>query len=276
MTTKNQSHLNIKEFQSPVQFLTSYYAHRKSQDSDFSYETWSQEIGFHNRSYLRFVVLGHRPISEKMMALFLDYFKFSTENGDAEYFETLVHFSQSKTKKQKQFFGKRLLELATPTLEKLEVTEHFEFLSDRYLPVIQTICGFVDVQITPEAISALLDITVSDATAKINALEQLGLVKNGVPQKRAWRAGASYQALGHREFYKESLQRASAAIDLPFNERRFRSLFVALSPDEFQGFLKDFEVFAQEQLVKNDKSELSGRRVYQLNFNFFPETKSKT
>lgn len=276
MNSASITSLDVKKFQSPSKFLQAHYEERKKNQPNFSYEIWSKELSYKNRSYLRFVVLGQRPVNENLMRLFSKYFGFSTNSEDAEYFSTLIHYSQSKSPSQKNIFGKRLLELSTPPADKLEVTNHFDFLSDHYLPVLQTICGFKDVSLDSKTIAPLLDITENEVQQKLDQLGDMGLHENGVPTKRAWKVPSSHQALGHREFYRQSLARAEKSIELPFDERRFQSLFMAFSQEEFTQFLKDFQQFAQEQLKKFDHESLSGRRIYQLNFNFFPETKAKS
>ena len=54
---------------------------------------------------------------------------------------------------------------------------------------------------------------------------------------------------------------------------RFRYTY-HLIDEEFQEFLADFEIFIDEQSKKRDRNKLDGRRIYNLTFSFFPETKS--
>ncbi|MBS1969801.1 MAG: hypothetical protein JSU04_05815 [Bdellovibrionales bacterium] len=62
------------------------------------------------------------------------------------------------------------------------------------------------------------------------------------------------------------------AIHLPSTERRFRSLFFAMKPEEVQDFVSRLDKFAQEQLANYNFDELEDRRLFQVHFNFFPIT----
>lgn len=260
--------MNIKEFQNALTFLQQYYANRKSQDRQFSYEVWAQELSLKSRSYLRLVIVGQRPINEALVQAFTNFFKFTDE--EAEYFSVLVEYTQCRKIEQRRTLGLKLVSLNPRSQDRIEAEQHFEFLSDILLPRLQTICGFEDSPMDKKVLAKICGIEVDSLNEKLRKLENLGLMQDQKPVKRHWKVPASGHALGHKEFYKASLKEAEKAIELPFDERKFRGLMVAMNSEEFTDFQKDFEAFAKEQLQKRGGSQLKGRRLYQLNFNFFP------
>lgn len=57
----------VSDYINVFQFLQDHYAYRKRTETQFSYSIWAQELGFKNKSYIRFVTLGKRPISPKLL-----------------------------------------------------------------------------------------------------------------------------------------------------------------------------------------------------------------
>jgi len=271
---------NVKAYQSVSLYLQHYYEFRKQEDPLFSYTTWAQELGVKSRGYLRLIVMDERPINQKTLDSLLSSLKLDAQ--DAEYFATLVNYNQSKNKEQKKVFGKKILTYQMTNQNILEIEDHYEFLSHPILPRLQTLLGFQDLAEDPQQITKLLDISEKELALACTQLEKLSLIepyydskneKKWRAKKKSWRLANNYRNLAYREFYIESLKNAEKAIDaFEPDERRFRSLFFAMNQNEFQDFLRDFESFVQEQSAKRDPSRIDNRKLYQLNFNFFPNS----
>ncbi|MDG0817200.1 TIGR02147 family protein [Bdellovibrio svalbardensis] len=268
----------ILSYQNVVLFLQHYYEYRKGLDV-FSYTKWAQELGLKNRAYLRMVVMGERPISESIAEAFVAALQFNDVESD--YFMTLVNYNQCKTGEQKRTFAKKLLRFQMNAEDFLEVENHYEFLADELLPRIQTLLSFEDVAKDTAKAAQILGISVQKFFDSCSKLEKMGLLEKQevggeskwVVVKKSWRLPNNFRGLGYKEFYKDAWRRAEEAIEkYEAHERRFRNLFVAMSASEFEDFLRDFETFVQEQSAKRNVDHLFNRRLYQLNFSFFPST----
>ncbi len=274
--------LDIRKYQSVTAFLGHYYEQQKSADSEFSYAAWARALGLKNRTYLSLILTGARPISERLTQSFIAYFQFDV--AETEYFVNLLGYNQSRHQEHRRIFGQQVLKFQTLAEDFQEVQSHYEFLSNPLLPRVQTLLSFEDFTPYPAEAARILGVSEAEFAGACRELEKLALIERierpGDPsrwktKKRSWRLPERFRSLGHRDFYLETLRRAGQAIDLfKEHERKFRSLFVALNPAEFEDFLKDFEVFVQSQLAKRDGSSIRGRRLYQLNFAFFPESQS--
>lgn len=271
---------NLFLYQNVFLFLQDYYNYRRQQDKLFSYQIWCKELKFTNRSYLRLVTFGKRPVSEKLCSLFVIHFNFSAQETD--FFTALVHFTQCKDADQRKLFAKQLLSFSQIGESVLETQKHFDFLSNSILPKLQTLLSFEDIQKTATTLAQLLDISETELVQNLTVLEKIGLVTKATDKNaqvvwqslhKAWKVPESAQALGHQEFYRNSLKEAEQAIQLPFSDRRFRSLFWAMNEKEFNAFLKDFEIFVREQMNKHNVDHLNDRRLFQMNFNFFSVSK---
>jgi len=76
-------------------------------------------------------------------------------------------------------------------------------------------------------------------------------------------------------FHEQSLHDSIAAFHLPQNQRRYRSLLLALSEDELNELKTSLEDFAAQQLARYRSQDFKGRRLYQLNINFHAVTGHK-
>jgi len=270
----------LKSYLNVSKFLQDYYWFRKATENPFSYQTWAAEMGIENRAYLRLVVSGKRPLNEvlsnKIMA------SLELADNERSYFLALVNYTQSKNSEQRRVFGMQLARHFDSEVDQQEIQGHFEFTSNPLMPKLQTLLSFSDFPSTTAEMALIADVSEAEIVVALNHLEALGLASRTLvgdqaqwqPTQRSWKVASRFKDLGLREFYRNSLKRAEAAIDLPLEDRRFRSLFVAMDQNEYQDFLSDFEVFVRDQLKKRDVDTIKNRRLFQLNFNFFAETKN--
>lgn len=267
----------LRDYTSASQYLQDYYLYRKNLNVGFSYQQWSKEIGIPNRSYLRLITAGHRPLNESLLRKLLPSLGLSV--ADQTYFQVLVQYTQSKTQEQRRVFGLELAKLLGSEVEQAEIVGHFQFLSNPLMPKLQTLLGFADFPKSISQIAGALELPECDVQQALMQLESMGLAKKEsessgwIASQRSWKVSDQFKDLGLKEFYRLTFKKAESAIDLPIAERRFRSLFVAMNADEYQEFLGDFEIFVREQLRKRNVDTITNRRLYQLNFNFFAETK---
>lgn len=251
-------------------FLQDFYTFKKSINSKFSYTSWAAELGEVDRSYLRLVCLGKRPVNENLQRSMIQYFNFD-EQGSS-YFALLAGSGRARNPQEKGLWAQRIMAFRGVNPEIIEAREQYDFLSDPILPALHTVLGFNDVQTDKKILAEVFSLTEEEMASKIQKLKELKLLNDLEKTNRSWKVANSFGSLAHREFYEQTFQQATTAMSLPVALRRFRSLFVAMSENEFSDFLKDFELFAKEQLAKRNVSSLAHRRLFHLNFNFFSVT----
>lgn len=259
-------------------FLTSYYQYRKSKERQFSYEIWAREAGIKSRSLLRMVVLGKRSLTLKMAEI-LSY-QFSFQPDELKYFLLLVEYSAAKSKEQRNFIWKKMLPLVQQQ-QAQQVIDEPDFLSSHWLPKIQLLLSFSDIEKTTQVISKILGIELQQTEVFMKALEQLKLVKkveNSV-SGATWNSHVgrfkipeSSQKAQLKNFYVQAFQDAEKAIALKPEIRKFRSLLVPLSTNEYAEVLLQLEEAFQEILLKYKSDELNGRRLYQMTTSLVPLT----
>ncbi|WP_415061831.1 TIGR02147 family protein [Bdellovibrio sp.] len=256
------------------QYLEDLYAYRKKKDRSFSYEVWAQELEFTNRSFLRQIVIGRRSLTEKTIKIICDKMAFST--AEREYFHLLVLYSKSKTQEQRNLYGRKLLHLIKSDYPQTEVQNYYEFLSTPFLPRLQTLLSFEDIEKSTANLSTLLGATPHKTESALQLLEKIKMAQSEVNTNglREWKSlqrafkipdkMGDDALLGYHEL---SLKEAIQAQNLPPEQRRYKSLLLPLSPQEFEEFVEELQVFIKQALKRYDVDELHSRRLHQINFN---------
>ncbi|AHZ85744.1 DUF4423 domain-containing protein [Bdellovibrio bacteriovorus] len=267
-TTKPQ----LKDYLNVTFFLKDIYAFRKAHEDSFSYESWAFELGFEHRSFLRQVVIGRRALTDTTAAQ-ISQRMFFTE-AEREHFMVLYRYSRSRTQPERDLFGKRLMQILKDNYYQTEVEVSEDFLRSPLFPRMQVLLSLGDKAKTVEEMARLLQADVLEVEKGIVILTRLNLAEQ---------VGAGYRAtvssfkvpssLGNEvllNYHKNNLQEAISATNLPGHLRRYKSLILAMSQEEFEQFLKNMDAFVKEQLHRFDTSnETESRRLFQVNMNLF-------
>lgn len=262
----------ITKYLNVYQYLQDYYQFCKKQSPGFSYDTWAQELRVNDKSYVRMMVIGKRPINEKMNLAFINNLAF--DKKDADYFSILVQYTQSKTQESKNLFGKKLIQLLKNDLDQIEIEAEYEFLSNPLLPRLHVFLTFQDLDQSLKNLAWLLGSNENEIENSLKKLTEMKLIefKNNrySTLKKTFKVPQQFGNLGLSSFYRQNLEAAQSAIDLPPEQRRFKSLFMPMNHEEFNLFITNLNQFATEQLALFSSDEYKNRRLYQAHFNIFP------
>lgn len=262
----------LKKYLNIFQYLYDYYQFRKENESHFSYEKWANELKVNDKSYIRLIVLGKRPLNQKMIDSFLNCLALSDD--EQKYFKVLVDYTQSKTRMQKEILGQKLISLLKNELDQIEIKSHYDFLSNPLLPRLQVFLSFDDIDQSARNLAWLLNTSETEVINGLQKLLDFGLViKNEnkyVVRKKSFKVTDQFRDLGLESYYHQNLDAAKAAIQLPQDERRFRSLLLPMNNEEFNQYLNSLNEFSSQLLTKYNSDIFSGRRLYQVHFNIIP------
>lgn len=255
-------------------YLKDLYAYRKRTEEGFSYESWAQELGFHNRSFLRQVIVGRRSLTEDTIKILCE--RLNLGPVDREYFHLLVLYSRARSPEQRNLYGRKLRQLIRAGYEQTEVADFQEFVSDPLVPQVQMLLSFEDVGKTADRLADILGRPVGAVADALSSLRSIRMAEevDGVWQSRQ-RALKVPDRLGHRallDFHGQCLTAAIGARALPVEDRRYRALLVSMNEEEKEKFLQDIETFVKQTLSQYDPREFGGRKLYQINLNFHAVT----
>jgi uncharacterized protein (TIGR02147 family) len=254
-------------------YLKDLYYFRKNSEAGFSYEMWMLELGLKNRSFLRQIIVGRRSVTEETSRIIGT--RLNLDTVDFEYFQLLVLYSNARSTEKRNFFWGKMRQLISPRIEPLEIREVQNFVLETLYPRLQLLLGFKNAPKDVESLAVLLKTSEAELEKALLRLEAMDLVQktselSGIQWQAKTKSFRVPQNIGSEvllDYHQQSLEDAIQARKLSANERRYRSLILALTSAEFEEFMKDFEVFVQQSLNKFDNDDFAHRRLHQVNFN---------
>ncbi|WP_413287939.1 TIGR02147 family protein [Bdellovibrio sp. HCB337] len=267
---------DVKKYLDANQYLLDFYAFRKNQSGDFTYEVWSKILGVSSRSYLRSVVAGKRSIPELLTQKLADFLELNYE--DKEYFYLLVIYSQCREPEQKKLYATKLIELLKRAVDYTVVSPQENLLANPLIVIIRNILTYTDIKRDQEMLVRLTGQTKEVIAASLQVLLNAGLVEAVGDEWWATQKILKFEDQAHNQallqYHEESLKKAIASQHRPASERNYRSITLGLNEQEYQDYLKQQGAFIQSIFSQFDNDALSDRRMYQINLNLIPWTEA--
>ncbi|MDG0816319.1 TIGR02147 family protein [Bdellovibrio svalbardensis] len=271
MSTNTPKKPQLKDYLDVSHYLKDLYGYRKATEDGFSYESWAQEVGFQHRSFLRQVVIGRRALTDATAKQLGERLFFT--KPEQEHFQTLARYSKCRTKQERDVYGQRLMQILKDNYYQTEVEVSEDFLGSPMVPRLQVLLSLGDKSRSIKDLSQALQADPLEIEKGLLVLLRLNLVElDGDNYKATVNSFKVPAELGSEvllDYHKKILQDAIAARNLPHDQRRYKSLLMAMSPEEFEQFLNNMNAFAKEQLQKFDNPSVEGRRLFQVNLNLF-------
>ena len=264
-------------------FLADYYENHKSLNPAFSYQLLSDKAGFSNRGFLHNVITGSKNLS-KSSAVQLSQ-AMQLKPVEADYFENLVSFNQSKNLRERNYFFDKLNTiksnmLGSATMRELR-KEQYDFYAAWHISVIRSLIdmhGFKD-DYRWLAKNVYPPIKPKQAKKAVLTLEKLGMIKKQkdgsyTVTDKSITAGKEIVQLGLQNFQLQTLELAKKALqDLPKDKRNISGLTLGISKNTYEAMCREIEAF-QAKLLAMAEADNKADNVYQLNFHFFPVSRS--
>ena len=124
------------------EYLRDYYESHKALNSNFSFRYLSQKAGINSSGYYKEIIENKRNLSRATVLKTCS--ALSLKDREAEFFENLVLFNQSKTLEEKNHFFKKTIEMQKARNVKQIHAEQFEYYNQWYHCVIRELATFVD------------------------------------------------------------------------------------------------------------------------------------
>lgn len=278
----------ILEYQNILEFLKDTYKYRKQTTVGFSYEKWAGEIGLRSRSYLRALVLGHKPLQESVLPLLLKGFQFNDK--ELHYFTLLFRLQITPPSELRNVYMREVFSAWKTKIQEVEVTNTVEFLSD---PLIATLFTYLSLSTTTSDLMVIAKDLACEPGDIQKALQHLIWSKlvDGVLEEDG---SVSYRTIvpffkipslpGNQHikaFHIEGIRQSQAAVSLSPEVRKMFSSFFVLDRDQLklvQGLIEDFNqnllsIVSTPASANNPGTE---KRIYRLNQQLFPVSESIT
>jgi uncharacterized protein (TIGR02147 family) len=257
------------------EYLRDYYAEKKKQHAFYSFRLFAQKAGFASPNFLKLVIDGKRNMSKESA------FRFSKALGhnkkEAEYFENLIFFNQSRTLDEKNAYLANVMRLRKHTdPRKIEQSE-YAYYSAWYIPVLRELVIAMDFQDDFKKLGRAVVPAISPVEAQkgVKLLTDLGYIrKNGGGHYEqstvSLTTGPLVRSLAVANFHKAMMQRAAESIErFPAKERDISCLTLGVSENTLSTIVARIAEFRRE-LLDLSQSDPNMSKIVQVNFQVFP------
>jgi uncharacterized protein (TIGR02147 family) len=272
-----QTAIDVYQYLDYRKLLKDLYLEKKALNSNFSYRYISLKTGIRSSGYFANILSGKSNISLKLVLKLSQL--FSLKKPEAEYFELLVLFNQSKTHDEKNHLFDRILKLKKSKIKTL-LPEYYEYFNNWYYVVIREMLDFVPFKGDYESLAQKISpaITTKEAERAIVVLESLGLIQKnakGIYERvdALVTTGEEVESTAIVNFQKATLDLAKRSFDaFPKSARDISTLTISISQKNLQR-IKERIRNVRREILELAKSDPFTDTVYQLEFIAFPVTK---
>ena len=268
----HSSDICIFDFLDVIHFLNTFFEIKKNENPSFSQNSWAKEIGFSNKTILRLVLIRKRKITPRSMALFKKDFKFNQKQEN--YFDLLVAYSNANEEVQRQALSKLILKSQRENFTSENLSSDNFVLNPVYSSIILTIINSSLSALNLTEVSRHCGLAPENTRLILDDLTQAELINssNGTysAKMNSFKIQDEQYSQNLKQYYQHWLKKSAEAINLPFKERRFRSLQLAVNEDEFQKIVELSNEFSNQVLGYTQNNNLDDRKIYLFNTSFFP------
>lgn len=265
-------------------YLSDYYKFMKKHSSAFSYRYFAQRANIKSSGFYKELVDGKRSLSRSLILKFSEALKHNKK--EAEYFEYMVYFNESKTIEEKRLYFKKMMASYDSKAYKL-LSDQYEYFSKWYYVAIRELLSYVRFKDDYHMLANALNPSIRPDQAKkaISILEKLNLIKKdkmgyyrrcdpvittGYPQ-----GDKRVTLLNIMNFQKTMIDMAKGAYDkTQIKQIDMSTLTLGISEDTYSTMKEEIANFRKKLLGIAEKDRVPDR-VYQLNYQFFPLSKLK-
>lgn len=273
----------IFNYQDYRKFLADYYDEKKASGSSFSYQNFSRKAGFTSKSFVFNVINGRKNLSRASVVKICEALDFG--KTEAAYFENLVYFNQAPNFTERNFYYEKLNAIHPATTEASTARklrkDQYEFYSQWYHVVIRSLIDLFPNITDYRELAKLVcpAIRPKQAQKSVELLLRLGLIekqKNGSYKvgSKILSTGPEVESLAVAHFHLACMELAAKALkELPKNRRNVSGLTLGISQKAYVDICTVIQS-CQEQILKIAEKDSDADCVYQLNFHFFPVSRT--
>jgi uncharacterized protein (TIGR02147 family) len=255
-------------------FLQDDFAERKSRNPKFSLRAMADRLKVNSATIIR-IMNGNRTISRTMLPVFISY--LGLRQRQAEYFQALVQFCQSKSEQDRQEAYRTLIVIRNSMTRKVP-TDHYTFYEEWYITVIREFLRIntFNGDYKKLASSLVPSITAHEAKRAIHLLINLGFIEKKDDaysvKENSITTGEKWNGAAIKTFQQQMLEKAIDALNhFPKEERDFSTMTMCYSEDGLKK-VRDLLKNTREELSRIEESDKSANKVYQINMQTFPLT----
>jgi uncharacterized protein (TIGR02147 family) len=269
---------SIFEYTDFRQYLKAVFAERKGTDPKFSHRWLAERLGLATPNFILLVMQGKRNLNRGLCLRLSQVLGHNAK--EAAYFEEAVNFCQAKADSVKALSFERMRTLRRGTAIAAIAEDQYEYYATWYHPVVRELVTIPALGSDPAALAKALtpSITPKQAKQSVALLVRLGMLrKQGgryVQTSTLIATAPEVNSLAVRNFHRVMGRMAVEALDrVDKEERNITAYTLKLSRKGYESAKQKLEELGKELLASAD-AETEADRVYQVNLQLFPVSRS--
>jgi uncharacterized protein (TIGR02147 family) len=266
---------SLFEYMNYRDFLHDFYQEKKQRHAFYSFRLFSEKAGFKSPNFLKLVIEGARNLSKDSVFKFCKGLGFNRK--EADYFENLVFFNQSKSLEEKNSYLANLMKYRKQSDPTRIEQSAFSYFSQWYHPVIRELATAIDFRDDFKKLGQTVAPAISplEAQKSVELLIELGFIEKtsaGVYRKTAatLTTGHQVRSVAIANYHKAMMRLAAESIErFPAAGRDIESVTVSVSSATYQSIMGKAHEFLLE-LLKLAEADTTAEQVAQINLQVFP------
>jgi uncharacterized protein (TIGR02147 family) len=281
MTPAAPTTVSVFHFLDAREFLRRAYDLEKRRNPDFSQRYIAKVMGAGSSSFFKDVLNGRARLSPARVAKFARLFRLT--KAETEYFESLVLYTQAESDEDKERCLRKLTQTTPTRRHALLEAFQLEYLKKWHYAAVREYLALGDFKGDYEGMARALHpaITADEARDAVRLLLKLKLARKnaqgGIEKADSVvTTGSGNAQEGYKTGIRANMELALRALDaFPAELRPCSYLTLSVSGESFAYIKEKLRVVRAEILDVVTRDE-SVDRLYQLNFQLFPLSKTVT
>lgn len=273
----------VKKHTHLLTFLSEYFSYRKKQDSSFTYELWSKELGFKSTAIMYLICKGKRSLTINSTNKIANYLKLSL--NEKKHFLLLAHCHQAKSVEIKSALFDKILESTEFKEHHLQSQNYKNFIMSTSMPLVRMVLAYDDIKGTENEVLDILDISREQLKKDLVELEKMNLISKiqlEGSNETIWKSNS--QALRFNEetgpdimelFHIKTLAETTSVVTQRDAFKKLRSLILAINPDDHQILEDEVDQFIVKLKNKFAYKMLDGKQLIKFNCQAYQVSKTK-
>lgn len=261
-------------------FLADYFSQEKARNPAFSHQYFARKANIKSSGFVLHVIKRERNITRPVLLNIARAIGLS--GPETEYFEDLMAFDQAKTQSDREHYFARIAAKRKHVKAISLDDRQYQMYSSWYNPVIRELVTLTKNNHDPAFIAKQLipSITPKQSKASLKLMEELGILqktKNSTYQQtqKFLTAGGPVRNTALVKYQKEMLHHASDSWDrFSQDELTMHTVTLCMSEALVTTIKEEVRAFKNRILELVEHEQVKPERIYHLNINMFPVTKT--
>jgi len=268
----------VFDYLSSRDFIRDFLHWGKEHKLGFTHRTLLEKMDVSSTGFIANVISGKSNLNARQAVAFAEICKLNP--SESRFFQTLTVYTQARGIEEK---GDALDSMRTQVRgrnKKLDPRQYSLFSKWLY-PMVFDLIAMIEVGDNHKEVADLFDAAIKpdDVRKALEVLESLGLIRKTPSGKYAQvratlKTGDEITSTDVVKFQQTTLRKAIDALDdIPAEQRSISVTTLPLSVEGLERVKQEARHF-RDKLLKISEEDRDYDRVYQLNLNLFPATKS--